>query len=207
MSLKNILLVFFLFFFSFVYSQNFRGGVLAGITATQVSGDRLSGPDKGGLCFGPYINLQINEKSSVQMEFEFIQKGSRRNPDSLSNYSYLLRLNYIEIPVHYLYRFSEKFSLETGLSYATKISSYEAINGYEHEAGDIPFEKRDFSFNIGLYYHIGDRTKVNIRYSNSMVQIRKHRSGLETFFNKGQYNEVILIALQYQIKHLFNTTK
>ncbi|MEA3505101.1 MAG: outer membrane beta-barrel protein [Bacteroidota bacterium] len=203
MKQKYIILVILLLLGVFGYGQQFKGGFVGGITATQVSGDRLSGPDKGGVCFGPFINLEINKRSSLQMELTFVQKGSRRNPDSLSNYSYLLRLNYMEIPVHYIYRHSEKFSFETGLSYAVRVSSYEAINGYENEAGDYPFENRDVSFNIGLYYHINDRMKVNVRYSNSVLHIRKHKSGTSSTFNKGQYNEVILLSLQYEIKQLF----
>ena len=51
------------------------------------------------------------------MELDYIQKGSRENPDSSNNYEfYLLRLNYVEIPLHYKYDFHEKGTLEAGLS-------------------------------------------------------------------------------------------
>ena len=99
-----------------VYSQDFNGGVLGGINATQVFGDSYSGPNKAGLYLGVFVNRYFSKRSSVQLELDYIQKGSRKNPDgSTGDYdTYLLRLNYIELPVLYKYDFAEKGTLENG---------------------------------------------------------------------------------------------
>jgi hypothetical protein len=184
-------------------SQKFSGGVVAGIAGTQVKGDGLSGPDKAGVCFGPFINYKLSDRSALQLQLEFFQKGSRKNPDSLNLYSYLLRLNYIQIPVMYQYRFNKKFGAETGLSYATLISEDEEEYGYTFASEDKPFKNRDISFHLGMHWYISDNLTAEFEFSHSLLYIRKHGSGQTYLFNQGQYNHTLLLAIQYKINSLF----
>ncbi len=99
-------------------SQQFNGGMMAGIAATQVAGDTYSGFRKAGIFAGGYVNLEVGKHSAFQMELEFFQKGSRVNPDSSNNYNqYLFRTNYVELPVLYQYRINKRFKLEAGPLY------------------------------------------------------------------------------------------
>ncbi len=43
-------------------SQNFKGGLIAGLSASQVNGDTYGGYNKAGLIFGGYANKTISEK-------------------------------------------------------------------------------------------------------------------------------------------------
>lgn len=180
-------------------AQDFRGGILGGLSMAEISGDRLSGPNKAGIYVGGFVNRYISERSSFQMELDFIQKGSRQNADSTNGYqSYLLRLNYIELPFHYKYDFSKNGTLEGGLSYGVLVSSYEEANGSTAVSGP-DFKSGDFSFNIGAYYTIWDRMRVNLRYSNSILAVRPHNSGQSYRWNDGQYNEVLSITFHYEL--------
>jgi hypothetical protein len=200
MKFKYLLyLIFFFIITNSLWAQDFNGGILAGLATSEVSGDRLQGPHKAGFYLGAYVNRYISERSSFQMELDFIQKGSRENPDSSNNYhSYLLRLNYIEMPVHYKYDFHEKGTLETGLSLGVLIHDYELADGYEWVAGQ-DFERFDLSFNIGAYYSITERLRINVRYSNSILPIRPHVGGATWRYNKGQYNEVLSFVFYYEL--------
>ncbi len=181
------------------YSQDFHGGALFGISGTEISGDRLNGPNKAGLYLGGFVNRYFGEKSSLQMELDYIQKGSRKNPDSTSYESYLLRLSYIEIPVHYRYDFIEKASFEVGLSLGVLINSYEEVNTIEAPPGVYPdFKPLDLSFNVGLFYALTKKMKINVRYSNSILAVRPHSNGQTYKWNRGQYNEVLSFILFYQ---------
>lgn len=181
------------------FAQDFHGGVLAGLASSEVSGDRLQGPHKAGLYFGGFVNRYISQRSSFQMELDYIQKGSRENPTEKNGYySYLLRLNYIEIPVSYKYDFHPKGTLETGLSLGVLVNYYEEANGYEQVAGAGDFETLDLSFNIGAYYTLVDNLRINIRYSNSILPIRPHAGGNSYMLNQGQYNEVLSFVLFYE---------
>jgi hypothetical protein len=198
MKKKLTLLILLTFGVSLVFSQDFNGGILAGLSASEISGDRLSGPNKAGIYAGAYVNRYFSLRSSVQMELNFVQKGSRSNPDSTNNYeSYLLRLNYIELPVHYRYDFTERASLETGLSLGVLIHSYEEANGYEWVSGP-EFQDIDFCFNIGLFYTIVENLRINVRYSNSILAVRPHSQGQTYRWNQGQYNEVLSFVLFYE---------
>ena len=179
-------------------SQDFKGGLLGGISATQISGDRLSGPDKAGIYVGAFVNRYFSPRSSIQMELDYIQKGSRSNPDSSNNYqSYLLRLNYIEIPVHYRYDFIEQATLEVGLSLGVLVHSYEEANGYEWVSGP-DFNTTDLSFNFGFFYTLTENLRFNARYSMSILAVRPHSQGQTYRWNKGQYNSVLSFILFYQ---------
>lgn len=194
--------IYFLVFFCFLsiglFSQDFKGGVLGGLAATEVSGDRLEGPHKAGIYAGVFVNRQFTPKSSMQMELDFIQKGSRENPDSANAYqSYLLRLNYIEMPVHYRFHFIEKAALEAGLSLGVLLNSYEEANGSEAVSATA-FNSTDLSINIGAFYEFIENFKINVRYSNSILAIRPHPNDQTYKWNKGQYNEVLSFVIFYE---------
>jgi hypothetical protein len=198
MRLKIIFLFLLLISIGILNAQSFKGGVLGGISGTQISGDRLAGPNKAGLYLGAFVNHDLTPKSSLQMELAFIQKGSRKNPDTASPDSYLLRINYVELLFHYRYRFHEKMMLESGLSYGVLISKYEEVNGLEYERITPEFKPGDLSFNIGFFYSLTEKLQVNVRFSNSILHVRPHGSGATYRLNKGQYNEVLSFILFYQ---------
>lgn len=204
MNLFKLSLVFFISICSLsIYSQDFNGGVLGGINATQVFGDNYSGPNKAGLYLGVYVNRYFSKRSSIQLELDYIQKGSRKNPDgSTGDYdTYILRLDYIELPVLYKYDFAEKGTLETGLSLGVLVNSYEESNGSTEVSGD-DFSAVDFSFNLGFYYTLVKNLRINLRLSNSILPIRPHASGQTYRWNQGQYNQGIAFILHYTIPGL-----
>ncbi len=181
-------------------AQDFHGGILGGLSASEISGDRLEGPNKAGFYLGAFVNRYFTHRSSIQMELDFIQKGSRENPDSSNAYqSYLLRLNYIEMPVHYKYDFHEKGTLEAGLSLGVLIHQNEKVNDYEWWVSGSDFDKIDLSFNIGAYFTIIKNLRINVRYSNSILPVRPHAGGATWRANKGQYNEVLSFVLFYEL--------
>jgi hypothetical protein len=199
---KLIFLTSILFVFESLTAQEFNGGVLGGLSTSEISGDRLEGPNKAGIYAGVFVNRYFSKRSSVQMELDYIQKGSRSNPDSSNNYEfYLLRLNYIELPVHYKYDFHERGSLETGLSLGVLIHSYEEGNPGNPVSGP-DFDKTDLSFNIGAFFTIIENLRINVRYSNSIIKVRDHASGATYKANQGQYNEVLSFTLHYIIPGL-----
>ncbi len=195
--MKVRVLFFILIFIAIGYSsaQSFRGGVLGGISGTQISGDMLTGFKKAGLYLGAFVNHDISPKSSFQMELAFIQKGSRSNADT----SYLLRISYVEMLFDYRYKFHPRMMFEAGLSYGVLVSEYEEVMGYPYDRQDPEFGSGDFSFNIGFIYALTKKMDVHVRYANSILKVRSHGSGATTFLNKGQYNEVLSFLLFYHI--------
>ncbi len=182
-----------------VSSQEFNGGFLAGVCAAEISGDRLDGPNKAGIYAGAFVNRYFTDRSSLQMELNFVQKGSRKNPDSLNYDTYLLRINYVELFVHYKWDFGTRFTLEAGPSLGVLINNppYEEANG--QLLTEPPFNTTDLSINIGLFVALTERWKFNIRYSNSIIAVRPHSNGQTYQWNKGQYNEVLSFTFHYSL--------
>lgn len=180
-------------------AQDFRGGITAGMVGSQVAGDCCSGYNKAGFYVGGYVYYPLGERSTAQMELQYIQKGSRQNPKEENDYnSYLLRIHYVELPVLYKYSLLDQLSLEIGLSYAVYVASKEKADEQEAVSGKA-FNRHNLNFIAGLYYNITDNFRINLRSDNSITPIRPHVSGKTRFFNQGQYSDLICLGLQIDL--------
>ena len=185
-------------------SQDFNGGIMAGVAGTQVAGDTYYGFHKAGIFAGGFVNLQISEHSAFQMELEYFQKGSRENPDSSNNYNqYLFRVNYIELPVFYQYIASKRFKIEAGPSMGFLVGYYEERLYEEIKGGNKPASVT-FQLNAGLYVYLTSHFTFNIRTNNSMLNIRSDNATgdiLRIFpGNYGQFNDCLVFSLFYQFQ-------
>ncbi len=177
--------------------QTFNGGILGGISATQVSGDNSAGYNKVGLTGGLFANFHLSDKILLQGEMSYIMKGSRERPDENNLRSYKLNLDYIETPIMLKYLYSEKFSFEAGLAYSILINQYEEIDYIIDDSR--PCNTHNLSFIAGLYYNLTEKFSANIRASNSILPIRKHMGGQTYLLNLGQYNNILTFMVFYTI--------
>jgi hypothetical protein len=192
--MRNLLLIpaFFLLVAS-VSAQRFGGGLIAGLSATQVSGDNLGGFDKAGIGAGGFVNLKFSEKFSAQMELMFIQKGSKSN--SNDSIFYRMKLQYVEVPILIGYHY-KKFIFDAGPSVGFLVSATEE-DFYSVLKDQKPFNPIDLSVNIGITYPLLNRLYLNWRISNSVIPIREHASGATFRLNRGQYNSMLFFSFRY----------
>ena len=197
---KKLLLCLFLTFLSlFSFSQNFKGGVIAGIATSQVSGDALGGLHKAGLYLGVFTQLPISPISNIKMEMNYIQKGSN-NPKISENFLSDISTSYIEVPISVNYYQNEIMCFEIGLQTAFLLNfSDNDLYGPIPNDQSIPFNKVDLGAFIGMNYHLTDNILLNSRISNSILPIRPHASGAIYQLNRGQYNSVLSFTLHYII--------
>jgi hypothetical protein len=204
--------VFLFFFISFILlsgtvsSQQFHGGVTAGIVGSQVAGDGYSGYKKGGIFAGGYVNLDVSERSAFQMELTFFQKGSRQNPrpekDLYDNY--LFRVNYIEMPFLYLFKIG-RFIIEAGPSAGVLVSYYETdVNGYEisNQQGYNKPAALTLQINVGLRFFITQKLGANFRIHDSLLNIRSENvtGDVWRFWGYGQFNDALVLSFFYQFR-------
>ena len=177
---------------------------MIGLAATQVAGDSYSGFNKAGPIGGFFVNLAASNRSYIQMELYYIQKGSRKNADAVEgDYdSYLLRLNYIELPLLYQYHLGW-FAVEAGPSVAFSMGGYEETNGEDVGADD--FAIATFQIHFGVVFTIAENWKIDIRTNNSLTNLRNetHTGQVRRIFpdNYGQFNDVLQITFAYQFFH------
>lgn len=183
-------------------AQQFKAGFNAGLTATQVTGDNLSGYDKIGLFGGVFVGLPTGDRGEIRMEMSFIQKGSRKNAKpSLGIYdSYLMRLNYVELPFYYKHQIRRYIDGHIGIGFGYLVTSKEKDTyGTIIPDPNLPYFKDVDLFVLGGF-NINFHTKWSflIRFSYSILPIRNTPIITSLYYNKGQYNDVITTGLQYK---------
>lgn len=186
-------------FFSNVYAQGFKAGLIGGLATTQISGDQLSGFNKAGIVAGGFVSTYLSPKFDVQMEIVYFQKGSRKNadPENQDYTYYRLRLNYFEVPVLLQWKYSKRFVFEAGPTFGALLSTQE-----EDEYGEFnttfPFNKFELGLAGGMNVIIVKGLSFNARYEQSALPVREHVSGQTYRFNQGQYNSAIVFTFRYK---------
>lgn len=181
-------------------AQYFNGGVIGGVVASQVAGDTYSGFNKAGAYGGGFVNVEIRRTSVLQVELAYYMKGSRHNPDKNDPSTYIFRANYAEMPFLYQYKFSKKFRGEVGPSVGILINYVEERDGYT-VVTNRPAQL-SLQLNLGLYYKLSRRLRVNIRTNNSILNIRSQSApgDVRRIFDYGQYHDSLVLSLFYQFK-------
>jgi hypothetical protein len=206
--LKLFLLVSFLSYsHGILNAQVFRGGMKAGLVASQVSGDNLAGPDKTGFYGGAFANYPLSGHESLQLEVMYIEKGSRSQPSEENQfYDYLFTLRYVEIPLMFIQEFAqftslqyiENLSAHGGLSASFLVNWDETNNGYSIINPDREnFYTAELNILLGLSYPVNESLFFNLGFSNSLTPVRPHASNISRWNNYGQYNSIWTAGLSY----------
>jgi len=206
MKITKTIFTFIAFFLicEFTYSQEFHGGLTAGLVGSQVAGDTYSGFKKAGIFAGGYVGWEFTKHSGLQLELTYFQKGSRENPTEKNNYDfYLFRVNYFELPVLYQYKIN-RFIIEAGPSLGFMIGYFEEnefgvisdLDGY-----NIP-ARMTVQMNIGLRFFVSKKFGVDFRYNFSMLGIRtENRTGdVWRLWGYGQFNDALVLSVFYQFR-------
>ena len=179
------------------FAQAFKAELTFGVMGTQVSGDDLSGFNKAGIYAGAGIRTRFNDRSGAGFRMLFFQKGSRmplKNDGTDSAY-YLLRLNYLEVPLMFRYSISKKLYAEAGPSLGYLFKSYEEDENGPLSMRGRPFYKFDFSAMLTLGFHLTDQLDLMMLYGQSLVPVREHESMAVYRLNAGQYNSELGFCL------------
>jgi hypothetical protein len=190
-----------------IQAQKFGGGVILGLSTSQVGGDNLAGFNKAGLLAGAFVNTPISELLSFQMEMTYIQKGSnnpKMNDAEHSNYlKEDISSSYIEVPLLLQYHQSNKIKIEGGVLLAYLINGYyNDLNGKIPIYSVDPFIEYDFGLLLGIDYKYSENISLNTRLSNSILPIGAEDWDIVNSYNssrKGKYNSVLNFAIHYNL--------
>lgn len=197
----NKIIILFLLFTAFCFSQNFNAGIICGINTSQVSGDNLSGFNKIGPRMGGFVNYPIGNLD-ILLELQYLTQGSKKltNIDDLSldfinNYHF--HLEYIGIPMLVSMRFQKNIKIELGTSINFLIRQKEEIDFYIDNSREV--DNIEFSILAGVNYQLNKKIILNTRLTNSLIPVRAHASGETYKLNKGQYNTGLSFSLYYYL--------
>ena len=198
--LKRFIILLFCGFLTIsMQAQNFGGGVILGLSTSQVGGDDLGGFNKAGLLVGIFANKAISPLLSFQMEMTYIQKGSN-NPKMNENGQQDISISYIEIPLLFQYHQSDILKIEGGALTAYLIDGY--YNNLDGKMSNVinPFISYDIGLLLAIDYKYSKNISLNTRISNSIFPIGAEDYKNQAQYNysrKGKYNSVLSFALHY----------
>ena len=188
--------------------SRFYGGVRAGFTASQISGDDLSGFHKLGAAAGLFVNHAVNPSGSLklQLELDFVMKGSHSYTpkNQIADNFYSLTLGYVEMPLMLVWTAGKwqlwgqkfRFELEVGPVFEVNVLQREReANGLI--VGRPPFRWYEFSGMAGISLMIAEHHSVNFRYENSIVPVRIPTWVYDRVVYK-QFNSVMTFSYCYQ---------
>ncbi len=197
-----VLSLFFLLIFSNLegFSQNIKGGLIAGFNATQVDGDEVFGYHKFGLNTGATAIIPINKVFSISIETLYNQKGSYQRPiynDTVKSGEYKLKLNYLDVPVLFHYEDKGVINFGTGFSWGRLVEFAEWEHGkrinWETQTG--PYKSADINWIFDVQLRMKKNFRFDFRYAYSVGKIRT-RTFL-TGDTRKQFNNLLSFRLIY----------
>ena len=181
-------------------AQRFDGGILAGFNGTQVEGDTYKGYNKPGAVAGFYVQTDLAPAIFAAMEIKFNQKGARKKVTTKDPEKYIMRLNYIDLPVYAAFRTSDRGSIIAGIQPGYLLSGKEYDNYGEFQPEDQnAFNTFDLQALIGFQFDFIDQVKADLRVALSVLPVRDKPGETNYYWQNSQFNNVISLALYYQI--------
>ena len=178
--------------FSVGCAQNFKGGLRAGLSMTQISGDDLSGFHKVGAYAGGFVNWRFIQapKWAIQPEINFVMKGSstylKADKNGNIGNKYVLTLYY------------KGFEIELGPTFNVLLHAVEKdANGVI--PARMPFRFYEIAGMAGISYLIKDHYGINFRFVQSLVPVRVGDGNHGNYrLNKKQFSTEMTLSFFYQ---------
>lgn len=149
-------------------AQEFRLGYIAGLTATQVDGDNLSGYNKIGPHVGVFVDRALGEKFNMRAEFLFTIKGAKNYID-IDNITdpFKSSFYYIEVPFMLNYRI-KKFQVEAGPSFGVLMYAFNNDKTGKYVTTSL-YNRLDWEMNLGLSYQLKEHLFIYSRFAYSLT--------------------------------------
>lgn len=189
-------------------AQRFSGGVLAGLTASQVDGDSYGGYNKIGFQGGVFVCTDFRKNFGARMEIRYAGRGAQKVTTADDTEVYKLALHYIDLPLMATYTLRKKVIFDLGI-----VPGYLFAKNGEDSGGKLPqeflvdFKRFDLAWLAGVNYRITKNLSVNLRYSYSLLSINdfQDRTGIYSWvgnlfgYRTGDYNNYLTLGICYQL--------
>ncbi len=187
--------------------QVFEGGLMAGITGSQIDGDGMGGYHKIGVSADIYAKLVFNKKWGMISGVGYAGKGAMSD----IKYQYLVTsFHYAEIPIWFEYNALDKFSFTGGLTVGYLIRGYQKTSGITFDEKDLKLLKMEYSTYFSVNYKLSDRLSLNLVHTYSILPINEYSNIFTKNFiiyliqyghqpHPLWYNRSIRLSIQYKI--------
>lgn len=191
------------------FPQNFHGGILLGLTASQVDGDSFKGFNKVGIHGGAFVYKMFGDIVGAHLEIKYTGRGAMKSISHDNPETYKLNLNYIDLPLALNIIFMERYLLEAGV-----VPGYMFAAGGKDREGTISkdqlvdFHKFDLGTLLGFRLKVTEVFSIGVRHSYSLISIQDSEipdayygwfGGIFGFMH-GDFNNYLSFGLYYEIR-------
>lgn len=180
-------------------AQKIRGGLVGGLVASQIDGDRMGGYNKFGGHVGAFARTPVGKSMWFELQLLLIQKGSR--PSGEGNLEgTIISTGYVDCEVSLLYNVWQSLFLKAGLVPGVCIQgSVKTLSGVE-QALDVPFRKASLGVIIGAEYGLSKHLAAYMDFGYSILSIREGKIGMNNYrfaFQNGQFHNYMKLGVRY----------
>ncbi len=162
--------LFIIFVNNYVLSQEFDGGLLGGLSTSQVDGDTQKGFKKLGIYSGLYVGYNFNYLFSLKIEMFYIGKGAKKIINNIEEFK--TRLHYVELPFMISIKPVDKFRINAGIAGAYLINSKLLEQGFEISKNSYDINRFDWGGIVTSEYYFSKKLAFNIRFEYSIAPMR-----------------------------------
>ena len=200
----TIIVLLVLHFFTANAQEDIKLGVKGGVNfANLSSSDTQKNKVLTGINFGLFAKIPLTKSFALQPEMYFTSKGSQQTyENAFTTGTVKFELNYIEVPVMFVFDLTNNFNFQLGpyASYliSSKVKNVSDINfNFEDNIDSGDFNKFDTGIAAGFGYETSS-IGFGIRYNLGLVTVGKEKTYLGTnyVFPDGK-NGVINLFLSY----------
>ncbi len=188
-----------------------RGGLVAGLNASQVDGDDYAGYFKAGLNGGFYGQIPLGKWVFLATEILYSQQGAKSRTIPGVPLPFLSRFHYASIPVLINYQDKEAFYFGAGFMFSRLVRQRIFFDRIEQPPASICssppddvslldpqficLRRNDFLVVAEGNYLFNKNFGMNVRFSYSLWPMGYY--GSSNFPNRGMYNNVLSFRLRY----------
>ncbi|WP_044398395.1 porin family protein [Lacinutrix sp. Hel_I_90] len=161
---KNVLILTFILFSIYSFSQNALYGVRAGYNISNLDFEPdvpagIENRHRNGIAVGFFSEYYVSENVSFAPEIQFSAEGAKAE---------FLRINYIQMPLFLKYKITEVVAIGVGPQVSVK--------GHDYKDGQ---QNLAFSGLGGLEYSLTDNFFLDVRYSYGFTNVFDDETNIE----------------------------
>jgi len=172
MKTKHVFLFLVFSFAATLHAQSFRGGLITGMSTSQIDGDAYAGYNKLGFYAGVSVERALGNVVGLKSELYYISKGAKENVDGYEIHK--TKLNYVELPLMVTFSPLKHVELDLGLAFSYLIKAKMWSLGEEYPEGVVDIKDTQFSGIVTGNYFFNEHFAFNLRFDYSFLPIKEN---------------------------------
>jgi hypothetical protein len=155
-----------------LYAQNFTGGLITGLSTSQIDGDTQGGYDKLGFYGGFTVERDFGNIIGIKSELYYITKGAKENINGVEIFK--TKLSYIELPVMIKIMPVKHVELDLGFAFSYLIKARMWNLGEEYPQGVVDVKDTQLGAIASGSYFFSDNIAFNVRFDYGFLPIKNN---------------------------------